>query len=121
MCHQFRAILIARGVPLYYTYAHTYILYLTPSGASELVRLTLRSAGKLSDTLQVTLRRRGEGFGLHLSTGLPPITVNYVEPGEEVLGESLSNYTCVSILAAFKSAGVCECVKFTKCPSYLKL
>lgn len=57
------------------------------SAATDLVRLTLQTtkdtgANRTPETLQVTLRKRGQGFGLHLSTGLPPITVTYVEPGQ---------------------------------------
>ena len=56
-------------------------IYLTPFAASnELLRLTVRSK-KSHDTLQVTLRKKGQGFGIHLSGGFPPITVTYTEPG----------------------------------------
>ena len=40
------------------------------------------------ETRQVTLWRKPGGFGVHLSGGLPPIVVTYVEPG-------VCTYSCV--------------------------
>ena len=41
-------------------------------------KLTLNAA---TETRKVTLRRQADGFGVHLSAGLPPIKVTYVKTG----------------------------------------
>ena len=33
------------------------------------------------EAIKVTLRRKSDGFGIHLSGGLPPISVIFVQPG----------------------------------------
>ena len=57
------------------------------SGKNENMRLfltviSLPSSCVEVEVRQVTLRQKASGFGLHLSSGLPPIRVTYVEPGE---------------------------------------
>lgn len=54
------------------------------SAPPQLIRLTLlpKKAQSEVEVRQVTLRQKASGFGLHLSSGLPPIRVTYVEPGE---------------------------------------
>ena len=41
----------------------------------------------------MTLKRQSDGFGIHLSGGLPPISVTYVQPGKIKHNYKFSNHT----------------------------